>query len=336
MASVFLGIPTINRPEFVRDTILSALAQTYTDIEIVVSDNCSEPGVAESISSFIDELDDSRVRFYQQENNLGEYGQGHYFFAEAKDSPYFMILHDDDILDVNYVEKAINQLEKSPDIAYFCANAKIIDENGIASQAEKQKFLKEHGRENAEQGPFDVIEGHLRCGFTLISGTLFKTSALKSSGFVDPNGVGNFPFESDLFMRLGDRRCKGWFQKEELMSVRFHSTSMRHYQKFLDNETPVDTMTEQFEQRSYSGATERHRRVILARLYRSKALISARQGKAAQCRVFIIKSFENNLRSVKLWLLAPMALVSPQILSWFLPKLPELLEAPKLRLKETH
>jgi glycosyltransferase involved in cell wall biosynthesis len=336
MANVFIGIPTINRPEFVRDAILSALAQSYTDIEVVVSDNCSEPGVGESISSFIDELSDSRVRFHQQETNGGEYGQGRYFFAEAENSPYFMILHDDDALGVNYVEKAVDRLAKSPDIAYFCANANIIDENGISSESVTQQFLQEHGRVDAEQGPFDVVEGHLKCGFTLISGTLFKTSALKTSGFVDPKGVGNFPFESDIFMHLGDHGCQGWFQKEELISVRFHTTSMRHYQQFLNNEKPVDAMIEQFERRTYTGIAERNRRAILSRLYRSKALISARQGKAAQCRSYIIKCFGNNLRSIKLWLIAPIALVSPRILSWFLPELPEPQEAPKLRLKEIH
>jgi hypothetical protein len=337
MAGVFIGIPTINRPEFVRDAIRSALAQTYSDVQIVVSDNCSEPGVAESISSFIEEIGDKRVRFHEQDTNVGEYGQGRYFFDAAKDSTYFMILHDDDVLSVNYVEKAIERLDKSPDLAYFCANANIIDENGTPSpESVTQEFLQEHGRTEAEQGPFGVVEGHLRCGFTLISGTLFRTSALKTSGFVDPQGVGNYPFESDIFLRLGDHKCQAWFQKEELLSFRFHTSSMRHYIKLLDNEKTVDAMTEQFERRTYTGNTEGQRKMILSKLYRSKALIKARQGKSAQCRSYIIKCFGYNQLSVRLWLLAPIALVSPSILSWFLPKLPEIQEAPTLRRKETN
>jgi len=50
MAKVFIGIPTINRPEFVRQTIRSVLVQTYPDFEVVVSDNCSDPGVADQVT----------------------------------------------------------------------------------------------------------------------------------------------------------------------------------------------------------------------------------------------------------------------------------------------
>ncbi|MFK8049361.1 MAG: glycosyltransferase family A protein [Halioglobus sp.] len=335
MANVFIGIPTINRPEFVRHAIRSALNQTYSNVEIVVSDNCSEPGVSESIVAFIAELDDQRVRFHQQSENLGEYGQGRYFFSQAQDSRYFMILHDDDVLGENYVEKAVERLEKSPKLAYFVANASIIDENGVQSDSVTRSFLKEHGRDDVAQGPIDVLENHLRSGFTLISGSLFRTEALKKSGFIDPEGVGNFPFESDIFLRLGDNRCQAWFQKEELLSFRFHTSSMRHYINFLDNEKSVNAITEQFERRQYSGYAERQRKVILSRLYRAKALISARQGQAAQCRDYIKKCFSYNLLSIKLWLLAPVAFIAPRALSWFLPELPIIQEAPALRRKET-
>ena len=291
MASVFVGIPTINRPGFVRDAINSVLAQSYQDIEVVVSDNCSDPGVAESISGFISELGDSRIRFHQQAENVGEYGQGRYFFAAAAQSQYFMILHDDDMLGENYVEKAVKCLGKSPHCAFFVADATIVDEHGNKSERAQRKFLTEHGRDNELQGEIPVLETHLTYGFTLISGTLFRTGSLVASGFVDPDGVGNYPFETDIFLRLGDMGVKAWYQKEQLLTFRFHSGSMRHYIKLLDNEKTVNAMIHLFDNREYTGYAERRRKMSLGQLFRAKALITVRQGQFNECRRFILKCF---------------------------------------------
>ena len=331
MAKVFVGIPTINRPEFVKYAISSVLKQSHSDIEVVVSDNCSDFGVSHSISEFITGLSDPRIRFYQQENNVGEYGQGRYFFSEAKDCPYFMILHDDDIIYDDYLEKALGYLNKHPECAYFVADADIIDENGNRTENVKRKFLKDHGRDRATSGEFSVLDKHLESGFTLISGTLFRTNALKNSGFVDAEGVGNYPFESDIFLRLGDLGAKGWYHKEALLAFRFHSASMRHYIKLLDNEKTVNAMIRIFERRHYTGYAERRRKEIMGRLYRAKALITVRQGNVHDCRKYIKKCFKYNIKSIKLWLLAPVALVAPWLICWFLPELPTTREAPLLR-----
>jgi len=334
MASVFIGIPTINRPDFVKDAVRSVLAQSYTDFELVVSDNCSDPGVTDSISSFISELDDSRIRFHQQPENIGEYGQGRYFFAAAAQSQYFMILHDDDMLCENYVEKAVKCLGKSPNCAYFVSDATIIDEHGEKSAQVQRKFLADHGRDNELQGEISVLDTHLACGFTLISGTLFRTESLVASGFVDPNGVGNYPFETDIFLRLGDIGVKAWYQKEQLLTFRFHSGSMRHYIKLLDNEKTVNAMIYLFENRQYTGYAERRRRMALGQLFRAKALITVRHGHFSECRRFILKCFSYNIFSVRLWLIAPFALFVPRVLSWVLPALPVTREAPLLRHKD--
>lgn len=331
MANVFIGIPTINRPEFVRDAINSVLKQTFADIEVIVSDNCSDDGVAESIKEFVEECDDQRIHFHQQAENVGEYGQGRYFLAMAQQSKYFMILHDDDMLAETYVEKGIACLEQNIDCSYFMADADIIDEHGNKTEQVTQQFLKQYGRTDAAQGEFSVIENYLKCGFTLISGTLFRTEALNTSGFVDEQGVGNYPFESDIFMHLGDIGAKAWYQKEVLLDVRFHTGSMRHYIKLLDNEKTVAAMINVFMSHEYTGYAERRRKVNLSRLYRAKALIAVRQGKIKECRKYIMKGFKYNCLSIKLWLIAPIALIVPSIMLWFLPELPITREAPLMR-----
>ncbi|MFT6051379.1 MAG: glycosyltransferase involved in cell wall biosynthesis [Halioglobus sp.] len=333
MARVFIGIPTINRPGFVQHTVNSVLAQSYRDIEVIVSDNCSEPGVADSVKAFIAELDDPRIRFHQQSENGGEYGQGRYFLGQAEASEFFMILHDDDLLHKDYLERAITCLEQQPDCGVFVANANAIDENGQDIESEKQKFLRSLGRNDYSQGVISVRDTNLECGFSPISGTFFRTANVRASGFVDDRGFGNYPFETDVFLRLGDLGVQGWYQKEEMLSFRVHSGSMTSYMQFMDNEESLDAMARLLEDRQYDGYAERRRKMILSRLYRAKAMITVRQGQFDRCRTYIKKSFKYNARSPKLWLIAPFALIAPWFLRWVLPEIAIVRQAPKVQQK---
>ena len=334
MAKVFIGIPTINRPEFVRHTIRSALAQTYSDFEIIVSDNCSEAGVADSIEKFIVDLQDDRIRFYQQKENVGEYGQGRYFLSQANACEYFMILHDDDLLFENYLEKAIGCLQKTPSCVAFVADVNIIDEWGDEIESEKQKFFRDFGSNGRPQGEISILDTNLECGFIPISGTLFRTEILRTSGFVHDEGIGNYPFEFDVFICLGDLRVKAWYQKENLLAFRVHPGAMKNYMKLLHNEVVLNAFVHLLELRQYDGYTERCRKMILCRLYRAKALIAVRQSRFTECRNYIKKCFGYNALSVKLWVVAPFAFIAPGILKWILPEIPVAREAPAVPQKK--
>lgn len=60
-------IPTYNRPIYLVDAIASAVNQTYQNIEIIVSDDCS----VENPQSIVDSFKDSRIRFRRNSSNLG-------------------------------------------------------------------------------------------------------------------------------------------------------------------------------------------------------------------------------------------------------------------------
>lgn len=330
MTKVFIGIPTLNRPLLVRETLLSVLKQTYGRYKVVVSDNCSEPSAAQSVRAFVEDLNDPRFSFYQQPNNAGEYGQGRFFFKEARDYEYFMILHDDDVLEPEYLGKGLERLEAHSRLACFVANPFLMDEEGRVSPDSRDRYLLEHGREVLESGEYDILSTHLRHGFTPLSGTLFRTAALKDSGFVDEDCFGNYPFECNIFLRLGSRGCKGWFQAEELLGFRYHRESLRNYLKLMDNHHVVDTMIRLFSRFSFSGANEKRRRVVLSRLFRARALIFARNDSLSEGRKDMMRALRENAFSPKAWLLSGLMLLAPGLLKAILPKLPELREAPRL------
>lgn len=329
MARVFIGIPTLNRPHYVRETIQSVLGQTFTDYTVVVSDNVSAPEVRESVARYVEGLNDDRFRFEQQPSNCGEYGQGRYFFSQVRDEDYFVILHDDDVLKPNYLERAVRQLDQTPQHAFFVANPYAMNADGKFSADKTRWFMSYYGRDGQNQGQIDVLHKLLKCGFSPISGTCFRAEALRKSGFVDADCTGNFPFEMNIFLRLGECGASAWFCTEELLGFRFHSESLLSYLHLMENMQVVQTMTRLLERRNFTGENEHRRRVLLGRMYRAASLIKLRRGDTAGARSDALTAVLWNARSPKNVLTAPAVWIAPPLLRRALPKLPELRSAPK-------
>lgn len=328
MAKVFIGIPTVNRPQFVRETIRSVLAQGYSDFKITVSDNCSTAEAIESVRCFVDSLADDRVEYHVQPTDEGEYGQGRFFMQQAQGYDYMMILHDDDVLEETFLEKGVAVLEHHRDTSLFMANPYLMDEEGVISHADTQKYLAVRHRIGLGDGKIDVRKGFFGFGITSVSGTLFRVEALRRSGFVDADGKGNYPFECDLFLRLGDIDATAWFASEPLLGFRFHSSSMRNYMNLMENRHVVTGLTKLVSARQYSGNIEHRRRVLLGRLHRAYALICLRVGEYEGSRSSIVQALRENSLSAKSWLVAPLIFLVPGMLRRVLPELPENAVAP--------
>lgn len=97
---ITIAIPTLNRCKYLLEALHSALAQTYTNIEVVVSDNASTDNTLEQLST----ITDPRLRVLKQLRNLGMTGN---FNAalEVASGEYFLLLSDDDILAPDAIER---------------------------------------------------------------------------------------------------------------------------------------------------------------------------------------------------------------------------------------
>lgn len=323
MPKVFIGIPTLNRPDYVRETIQSVLQQSYQDFTVQVSDNVSSPETQESVRRYIDQLNDPRVIYTQQPYNGGEYGQGWYFFSQAKGCDYFIILHDDDRMLPEYIDRAVDRLEQHPELAYFVANPYIMDIDGKRSDTMTQGYLERHARNKTTEGVIDVLQTHFTNDFTPISGTAFRYSALEKSGFLDGDCYGLFPFESNIYMRLGDVGAKAWYSPEELVAFRFHSGAMRN-RAMLGNFHVLDNLIRVYEKRRYQGVFERIRVQSLSRLYREKAVyyVKTRQANLAAKEIMLaFKTYPMSPRTMLGMLLVGIARLFPATAKSFLSEL---------------
>lgn len=122
---VTIAIPTYNRADgYLRGCIASALDQTYQNIEIVVSDNCSTDDTSGLVGSFTDE----RLRYIKHPENIGATNNFNFCLQEAR-GRYFLLLHDDDLIDNDIIECCINAT-KGEEYGLIRTGTRIIDGEG--------------------------------------------------------------------------------------------------------------------------------------------------------------------------------------------------------------
>lgn len=122
---VTIAIPTQNRAALLAEAIDSALAQTFHDFEVLVSDDASTDGTGELVAGY----DDPRVRYVRHEAKLGMTGNWNYGWEHAR-GRYVTILHDDDYLAPTFLERAVAAFEAAPDTGLVYAKVLLVNEDG--------------------------------------------------------------------------------------------------------------------------------------------------------------------------------------------------------------
>jgi glycosyltransferase involved in cell wall biosynthesis len=120
---VTVGIPTFNRAEWLRETIESVLAQTFTSFRLVVSDNASDDDTPDVVRSFSDE----RIDYVRSERNVGAIGNLNRLIALAE-TELLVLLPDDDVLYPEHLEATVKLLERFTTVGIAHSACDFIDE----------------------------------------------------------------------------------------------------------------------------------------------------------------------------------------------------------------
>jgi glycosyltransferase involved in cell wall biosynthesis len=122
-----IGLPVYNGEEFLRSSLDSLLAQTFTDFEIIISDNASTDSTAAICDEYL--AKDERIRYIRQRVNIGAACNHNYVFTEAR-AGYFKWASHDDLYHPELLERCIEVLDEQPDIILVHADEAFIDEHG--------------------------------------------------------------------------------------------------------------------------------------------------------------------------------------------------------------
>lgn len=154
---VSIGIPTYNRIELLKKTVESARSQSYLNIEIIISDNCSSDGTNEWLKT----LTDSNIKIVTQIENIGMIPNWNSCINVAT-GDLFLLLSDDDLLAVDFIEKIVDTLLGSYELHYVCfGNIETISEDGTILL--KNKKIKSKTAMKVSNNDFicDFLTGNL-------------------------------------------------------------------------------------------------------------------------------------------------------------------------------
>lgn len=124
---ISLALPVFNGENFVKEALESIREQTFTDYELIISDNASTDSTEEICRAFAEA--DSRVRYFRNETNIGAGPNFNLAFSYAT-GRYFKWVSHDDTMAPDYLARTLAMLEANPDAALCHSLIKLIDGRG--------------------------------------------------------------------------------------------------------------------------------------------------------------------------------------------------------------
>jgi len=124
---VTVGMPVYNGERYIRQALDSLLAQDYSNIEFIISDNASTDHTAKICLEYA--ANDSRITFVQNNGNIGAEANFERVLELAA-GEYFMWAAHDDLWDNAYVSECIAKLQERPDTVLCCSSLRFIDKDG--------------------------------------------------------------------------------------------------------------------------------------------------------------------------------------------------------------
>jgi len=229
---VSIIIPTYNQSDLLGKAIGSALNQSYSNIEIIVCDDCSSDNTEQIVSEF---LNDKRVKYFKNEKNLGRvtnYKNGLYNRANGE---WVVNLDGDDFFIYNtYIEEAIGLVAINENVVFVQAGEIMKNKKAEIEKLPKikEEFLFLSGRDYFLNFNIDYHFSHMA--------TMYKRDVAIEVGFYQ-NDILSSDIESILKLALfGNvilfKKCIGvWYIHEN------NASSTSKLNDYLNNLSFIDT-----------------------------------------------------------------------------------------------
>ncbi|MEL6283892.1 MAG: glycosyltransferase [Pseudomonadota bacterium] len=124
---VSIGLPVYNGENYLAEAIDSILSQTFTDFELIISDNASTDGTQAICERYA--AADKRVRYSRLAENLGA-APNYNRLVEMARGEYFHWHAHDDVLELEFVARCVETLDSQPDVVLVYPATHVIDGNG--------------------------------------------------------------------------------------------------------------------------------------------------------------------------------------------------------------
>tara|TARA_B110001450_G_scaffold195704_1_gene184143 strand:+ start:6341 stop:7372 length:1032 start_codon:yes stop_codon:yes gene_type:complete len=224
---VSIVITSFNRGHLIEKAIQSAVDQDYENLEIIISDNCSQDNTKDIVEKFID---DPRIHFFQNEVNIGMIENFKYSsFSLASGELISFVSSDDFLINSSFITDAVHAFYNYPNIGivHSCNLSSGSPENTFEQDYSyifyKNTFYKADyvlGRE--------VFNSYPKCHSISFGGSVFKRDDLMQ---INPFVDGIFSFDVSLSLQLIQKYNVCFLDKDTYV-VRRHG---ENYTSTIDN-----------------------------------------------------------------------------------------------------
>ena len=109
-------LATYNGEKYLREQLDSILNQTYENIQLIISDDCSKDDTRNILKQY--EEKDRRVKVYYQDENIGCIKNFEFLLKQVKNKIY-MLSDQDDIWMPEKIEKTYQKLEDESRLSFW-------------------------------------------------------------------------------------------------------------------------------------------------------------------------------------------------------------------------
>ena len=149
---VSIGLPVYNGERYLATAIDVLLAQSFTDFELILTDNASTDSTPEICARYV--AQDRRVSYFRNASNVGAAENHNIVFRKAQGT-YFKWAGNDDGYAPTYLEECVATLEREPTFVVAYPKTSVIDAAGNFVQNYEDNFH------------LDAAQPHLRFRYVL-------------------------------------------------------------------------------------------------------------------------------------------------------------------------
>jgi glycosyltransferase involved in cell wall biosynthesis len=207
---ISIGLPVYNGEVYLKSAIQALLDQSFTDFELIISDNASSDTTESICREFA--ARDNRIRYYRNQENIGG-APNHNRVFELSTAKFFKWAAHDDLYPKEMLQRSFEVIEKAPPtVCLVYSQFEMIDESGnslgIGSDPIEKKDPRPHVR---------LARLLMKVGYHTATYGLFRSETLRKSGLLR-----SFPYSDRVYLAELAMLGELWEIHEPLLFLRNH------------------------------------------------------------------------------------------------------------------
>ena len=197
MPLVTIGLPVYNGDRFLGAALDAILAQTFSDMEVLISDNASTDGTRAICEAYA--ARDPRVRYQRNTGNLGA-ARNYTSLVDRATGEFFKWAPHDDLITPTYVAQCVDVLCAHPEAVLCYPRTMVINEDGVPQGEETEDTINvTAGSPHARFSEFLTSSWTNRKCNAVVG--MIRTAPLRTTGLIGSYGSSDRILLAELALR---------------------------------------------------------------------------------------------------------------------------------------